>query len=124
MYRRVLASAGLSVIASLVLCASAWSAAPLLLRNPSLGADRIAFLYAGDVWTVARQGGEARRLTSLGAVSGGPYFSPDGSQVAYSARERGNTDVYVVNSDGGVPRRLTWEPTGSLVAGWTPDGTN
>jgi tricorn protease len=122
MYRRVLASAGLSVIASLVLCASAWSAAPLLLRNPSLGADRIAFLYAGDVWTVARQGGEARRLTSLGAVNAGPYFSPDGSQVAYSARERGNTDVYVVNSDGGVPRRLTWEPTGSLVTGWTPDG--
>ncbi len=32
------------------------------------------------------------------------------------------TDVYVVSADGGVPRRLTWEPTGSRVAGWTPDG--
>ena len=118
---RVFVSAGLSVIAGLMFCASA-SAAPLLLRNPSLGQDRIAFLYGGDIWTVPRQGGDARRLTSIGAVSAGPYYSPDGSQVAYSARERGTTDVYVVSSDGGVPRRLTWEPTGSLVTGWTPDG--
>jgi tricorn protease len=122
MYSRVSLSAGLSVIAGLLLGASAWGAAPLLLRNPSLGADRIAFLYAGDVWTVPRQGGDARRLTSVGGVSAGPYFSPDGSQLAYSAQERGTTDVYVVSSDGGVPRRLTWEPTGSRVTGWTPDG--
>ena len=31
-------------------------------------------------------------------------------------------NVYVVSSDGGVPRRLTWEPTGSQATGWTPDG--
>ena len=121
MNSRVLVSAAWSLIASLVLCAAA-SAAPLLLRNPSLSQDRIAFLYGGDIWTVSRQGGEARRLTSVGAVSEGPYFSPDGSQVAYSAREHGNTDVYVASSEGGVPHRLTWDPTGSLVTGWTPDG--
>src|ERR1700744_4102949 len=109
MNSRVLLNAALGVIASLALCASAWSAAPLLLRNPSLGSDRIAFLYAGDIWTVARQGGEAQRLTSTGAVVDGPYFSPDNAQIAYSARERGATDVYVINSDGGVPRRLTWD---------------
>src|ERR1700689_824413 len=118
---RVFVSAGLSVIAGLMFCASA-SAAPLLLRNPSLGQDRIAFLYGGDIWTVPRQGGDARRLTSIGAVSAGPYYSPDGSQVAYSASERGTVDVYVVSSDGGVPRRLTWEPTGGLATGWTRDG--
>jgi tricorn protease len=118
---RVFVSAGFSVIVGLFLCASA-RAAPLLLRNPSLAQDRIAFLYGGDIWTVARQGGDAKRLTAIGAVSAGPYFSPDGSQVAYSAREHGTTDVYVVSSEGGVPRRLTWEPTGCLVTGWTPDG--
>jgi tricorn protease len=121
MHSRVFVSAILSIIAGLSFCASA-SAAPLLLRNPSLAQDRIAFLYGGDIWTVSRQGGEARRLTSIGAVGAGPYFSPDGTQVAYSAREHGNFDVYVVSSDGGVPRRLTWEPTGSLVTGWTADG--
>ena len=121
MNSRVLSSAVWGLFASLFLCASA-SAAPLLLRNPSLSQDRIAFLYGGDIWTVSRQGGDAKRLTSVAAVNAGPSFSPDGSQVAYSAREHGTTDVYVVSSDGGLPRRLTWEPTGSLVTGWTPDG--
>lgn len=122
MIPRVLLSAGLSVIASLSLCATAWSAAPLLLRNPSLGQDRIAFLYAGDIWTVARTGGEARRLTSTGTVSAGPYVSPDSSQITYSTHDHGLTDVYIIGVDGGVPRRLTWEPTGSLATGWSPDG--
>jgi tricorn protease len=122
MISRVLFNAGLSVIAALVLCASMARAAPLLLRNPTLSQNRIAFLYADDIWTVPRQGGDAKRLTAIGAVSAGPYFSPDGSQVAYAVREHGTTDVYVIGSDGGVARRLTWEPTGSLVTGWTPDG--
>ncbi len=49
---RVSASAALSTFAGLVLCAATAGAAPLLLRNPSLGPDRIAFLYGGDIWTV------------------------------------------------------------------------
>ncbi len=115
-------SAGLRVIAGLLITASAWSATPLLLRNPSLSQDKIAFLYADDIWTVARAGGEARRLTSVGSVSAGPFYSPDHTQIAYSTRANGLTDVYVIGAEGGVPRRLTWEPTGSRVAGWTPDG--
>ena len=111
-----------SLMASLVLCAVAQGAAPLLLRNPSLAEGRIAFLYGGDIWMVPRQGGEARRVTSVGIVSAGPYFSPDGLQLAYSTQEQGLTDVYVVNTEGGVPRRLTWEPSGSRVIGWTADG--
>jgi tricorn protease len=94
----------------------------LLLRNPSLSKDKIAFLYAEDIWTVARAGGEAERLTSVGAVTSGPYFSPDGRQIAYSTFENGVTDVYVVDAEGGVPRRLTWDPEGNFAVGWTPDG--
>jgi len=103
---------------------TARAADPLLLRNPSLSEDKIAFLYADDVWTVSRQGGEAERLTSNGHVTDGPYFSPDGAQVAYSAHLEGSTDVYVVPSGGGIPRRITWHPQGSSVVGWTPDSQN
>jgi len=110
------------VLACFVLCGFAQSADPLLLRNPSLSGDRIAFLYANDVWTVSRDGGEARRLTSVNTVIGGPYFSPNGLQIAYTTREHGLTDVHVVNADGDVPRRLTWEPTGNMAVGWTSDG--
>jgi tricorn protease len=122
MLRHGFVGAVLCVVAGLLLSTAARSASPLLLRNPALSQDRIAFLYADDIWVVAREGGEARRLTSVGNVTAGPYFSPDHTQIAYSTSGRGLTDVYVVSADGGVPRRLTWEPTGSLAAGWTPDG--
>ena len=122
MLRHGFVSVGLRVIAGLVLSSSALGASPLLLRNPSLSEDRIAFLYANDIWTVAREGGDARRLTSVGIVSAGPYYSPDHKQIAYSTRAHGLMDVYVMSAEGGVPRRLTWEPTGSRVAGWSADG--
>ena len=35
-----------------------------LLRFPDINDDLIAFVYAGDIWTVNSNGGEARRLTS------------------------------------------------------------
>ena len=95
---------------------------PLLLRNPSLSKDQIAFRYADDIWTVSRQGGEAERLTSDGQVMAGPFYSPDGAWIAYSAHLNGNTDAYVIPAEGGVPRRITWHPEGSYVVGWTPDG--
>ena len=53
-------------IAALLLVLAAGSAAAQgtrLLRDPSLGPTQIAFTYGGDIWTVARQGGEARRIT-------------------------------------------------------------
>ena len=116
--RRVTAAAVVSMVAGTM-----WGqAAPLLLRNPSLSKDRVAFLYADDIWTVGRDGGEARRLTSGGTVAEGPFFSPDGTQIAYSTHDRGLEDVYVVGAEGGVPRRVTWHADGNIAVGWTPDG--
>jgi tricorn protease len=121
-FRKLAALCGSAFLAASTLCGLAQSAAPLLLRNPSLSADKIAFLYADDVWTVPREGGEARRLTSVSAVVDGPFFSPDGTRIAYSTRENGLYDVYVVSAEGGVPQRLTWESTGNGAIGWTADG--
>jgi tricorn protease len=120
--RHIFGAACFSLFAGVILCGFAHAAEPLLLRKPSLSRDKIAFLYAADVWTVSRDGGEARRLTSVNSVVEGPYFSPDGTQIVYSTRGQGLTDVYVVSAEGGVPRRLTWEPTGNYAAGWTADG--
>ncbi len=69
----------LILLAALVMLsgfAIAQNPAPLLLRNPSLSQDKIAFLYADDIWTVSRQGGEAERLTSNGHVEVGPFYLP------------------------------------------------
>jgi tricorn protease len=93
-----------------------------LLRHPTVSKNAIAFAYAGDLWVTSRNGGEARRLTSTADVETHPYFSPDGSMIAFTATVGGSTNVYVVPTEGGDARRLTWRPGMDLVRGWSPDG--
>jgi tricorn protease len=104
--------------------ASAASTAPLLLRFPAVSKTQIVFNYAGDLWIVGREGGDARRLTSGIGDETFPAFSPDGTLVAFTGEYDGNNDVYVVPAAGGVPRRLTYHPADERVLGWTPDGKN
>ena len=93
-----------------------------LLRHPTVSRDLVAFEYASDIWTVSRNGGETRRLTATPGVESDPYFSPDGSKIAFSATVAGNTDVYVMPTAGGDPKRLTYHPGVDRVRGWNPDG--
>src|SRR5215211_6660930 len=93
-----------------------------LLRHPTVSRDSVAFEYAGDLWVVSRSGGAARRLTSTPSLEIDPYFSPDSSQIAFTATVAGNTDVYVVPASGGDPKRLTYHPAVDRVRGWKPDG--
>lgn len=95
---------------------------PLLLQRPSLSTDRIVFVFAGDLWTVARSGGDAHRLTDTPFLETNPAFAPDGSQIAFTGERDGNLDVYVLPATGGTPRRLTFHPARDEVVGWTPDG--
>jgi len=96
--------------------------APLLLQHPTLSATQIAFVYAGDLWTVPRGGGVAQRLTAgIGTVSR-PAFSSDGSEIAFTGDYNGNSDVYIIPASGGAPRRLTYHPSPDWVMGWTRDG--
>jgi tricorn protease len=101
---------------------SAQSNKPLLMRNPTLSRTHIVFAYAGDLWIVPRDGGEASRLTSGIGVETTPHFSPDGRTVAFTGEYDGNVDVYTVPASGGVPKRLTYYPGTDALAGWTPDG--
>jgi len=92
-----------------------------LLSEPAISADRIAFIYANDLWTCGLDGKNVRRLTSDVGVESSPAFSADGRWIAFSAQYEGNTDVYVVGADGGVPKRLTWHPGNDVAVGFTPD---
>jgi len=98
------------------------SAPPLLLREPTVSATQICFSYAGDLWIVDRNGGNARRLTTDVGIETSPIFSPDGSLIAFTGEYDGNHDVFVVSAQGGMPRRLTTHPGGDEVVGWTRDG--
>jgi tricorn protease len=94
----------------------------LLLKQPTLSGEDIAFLYAGDLWIARRDGSLPRRLTAQMGQKTGPAFSPDGAWIAFSANYDGNLSVYVIPREGGSPRRLTYHPQEDWVRGWTQDG--
>ncbi len=103
-----------------------------LMLFPDIHNDKIAFVYGGDLWLASSAGGTARRITSDSGREIFPKFSPDGKWLAFTGQYDGNFNVYVMPSDGGQPRQLTFyqgqaqplsDRMGILneVTGWTPD---
>ncbi len=101
---------------------SAGQVAPLLVRDPDVSGDRIALVYAGDIWLVPKTGGLAIRLTSPRAEERFPKFSPDGTQIAFSANYDGNRDLYTLRVHGGEPHRVTHHPANDDLMDWCDDG--
>lgn len=79
-----------------------------LLRFPAVYGDHVVFSYAGDLYTVSSKGGVARKLTNHKGYEMFPRFSPDGKWLAFTGQYDGNTEVYLMEADGGVPKRLTY----------------
>lgn len=82
-----------------------------LLRFPAIHGEQLVFSYAGDLYTVSSKGGTARKLTNDVGYEMFARFSPDGRQIAFTAQYDGNTEVYVMPAEGGVPQRLTYTAT-------------
>jgi tricorn protease len=82
-----------------------------LLRFPATHGNQIVFTYAGNLYTVEATGGIARKLTNHDGFEMFARFSPDGKRLAFTAQYDGNTEVYLMPSEGGVPKRLTFTAT-------------
>ena len=82
-----------------------------LLRFPTTNGTQIVFCYGGELYTVGKDGGTARRLTSGPGYTSFARFSPDGTQIAFTSQYDGNTEVYVMPAEGGTPKRLTTSAT-------------
>lgn len=95
-----------------------------LLQQPDVSETHITFVYAGDVWTVPKDGGTATKLSSPAGKESFPKFSPDGKSIAFSANYHGNNDVYVIPVSGGIPKRLTFHSFQDMVLEWHPDGND
>ncbi len=105
-----------------------------LLRFPATNGQEVVFTYAGDLYKVSINGGEAQRLTSHIGYEMFAKFSPDGKSIAFTGQYDGNTEVYLIPSEGGEPKRLTYTATNerddigdrmgpnNIVMTWSPDG--
>ena len=105
-----------------------------LLRFPATNGREIAFSYAGDLWSVPIEGGQARRLTTHIGYEMFARYSPDGKTIAFTGEYDGNREVYSIPATGGEPVRLTYTSTNgrddlgdrmgpnNIVMTWSPDG--
>jgi Tol biopolymer transport system component len=93
--RRVVAIAAMIVVAGLLV-------APAL----AIGDHLLELLYGkskpGDVQT--------------------PAWSPDGQKLAFVSRRDGNSEIYVMNTDGSAQENLTRQPSNDSNPAWSPDG--
>lgn len=107
-----------------------------LLRFPAIHGNQIVFTYAGNLYTVEANGGIARKLTNAVGFEMFARFSTDGKTIAFTGQYDGNTEVYIMNAQGGIPKRITYTATlnrddiadrmgpNNLVMGWKHDNKN
>ncbi len=85
---------------------------------------------ASDLWLMASDGSDRRRLThdsdndaEEGYGGEGPArFSPDGSRLVWMSWHDGDWDLWVMNADGSEPRALTATEYDEGYPSWSPDG--
>lgn len=102
-----------------------------------------------QLYVIPVDGGEARQLTALEqGAGGGPRWSPDGRTIAFTAAAAPPPDyskpyrlsrhiyrfdamgylagalqaVYLIDAEGGAPRRLTDDDQHYALQAWSPDG--
>jgi Tol biopolymer transport system component len=94
-----------------------------------------------EIYTMREDGSDVKRLTNRIGPDGGPFFSFDGSQIAFRGRELAGKELddyrallkdglwrptqlelFVMDRDGGNIRQVTKLGGANFAPSWTPDG--
>jgi len=93
------------------------------LSNPTLTPDgqTVIFAYEGDLWKANVSDGNATRLTAMQGYETSPRVSPDGKWIAFTGRQYGNGDIYIMPVNGGDVRQITYHSANDEVTSWSWD---
>lgn len=93
------------------------------LSTPCLTPDgqTVIFSFEGDLWTASVKDKQATRLTAMQGYETNPRVSPDGKWIAFTGRQYGNADVFVVPVNGGEVKQVTWHSGNDEVTSWSWD---
>lgn len=93
------------------------------LSNPTLTPDgqAVVFSFEGDLWKANVKDGQATRLTAMQGYETSPRISPDGKWIAFTGRQYGNPDVFLMPVDGGDVKQITFHSGNDEVTSWSWD---
>ncbi len=112
----------LAALAAALCATGAWAGTNGFYRQPALHGNQVYLVAEGDLWRAPLQGGDAQRLTTHAGQESQPAVSADGQWLAFTAQYDGGTEIYLMPTAGGPPRRLTWEGGGMRVWGFSAAG--
>ncbi|MBN9542819.1 MAG: PDZ domain-containing protein [Alphaproteobacteria bacterium] len=93
-------------------------------QDPDVFKNLVVFVSEDDLWVVPKDGGDAKRITTLGSDIKNPVFSPDGKKVVFSSNHNGGYDLYTVDLDTGELTRVTYISSGYLrISDWYEPNT-
>ena len=92
--------------------------------NPDWSPDGWTFVFenVNSIWTYNRLTQTGLRLTNATGDSR-PRYSPDGSKIVFQSPRNGQSEIYVMNSNGTAQTRLTNNAASDTAPAWSPDGT-
>ncbi len=93
------------------------------LSQPCLTPDgqTVIFSFEGDLWKASMSDGHASRMTAMQGYEGDAKVSPDGKWVAFTGRQYGNADVFVMPIEGGEVKQLTFFSGNDNMSSWSWD---
>jgi Tol biopolymer transport system component len=81
-----------------------------------------------EIWVMNADGSNKRQVTTLGAASFAPFFTPDGKGIIFSTNHfatdprKRNFDLALINVDGTGLEQVTFNPTFDGFPMFSPDG--
>lgn len=76
-----------------------------------------------DIYTIATQGGEEKRLTTAKGLDDGPEYTPDGKFIYFNSVRSGHMQIWRMNADGSDQTQITNGEWNDWFPHLSPDGT-